>query len=351
MQERFEVIIVGGGQAGLALGYYLALQKRSFLILEGAPRIGHSWRTRYDSLRLFTLTRYHLPGLPFPGEADRYPTKDEVADYLGGYAQTFALPVRLNTVVKAVTQAEKGYRVETDGPVYLADQVVVATGPFQRPYVPALQAGLAPDLFQIHSSEYRNPAQLPAGAVLVVGAGNSGAQIAEELARTRQVYLSEGKRKPALPQQFLGKDLFWWFTRLGVMNVTVDSPMGRRMSRTDLLIGSDLMRLVKSHGVEMVGRAEQAQGRTIRFADGRTIQVESVLWATGFRPDYSWIHAQVFDERGQPRQRRGVTDCPGLYFLGLHWQHTRGSALLGWVGRDAEYLAAQIEAYQASRNY
>lgn len=343
MQERLEVIIIGAGQAGLAMGYYLKKQQRSFLILDGAPRIGDSWRARYDSLRLFTPTQYHLPGLPFPGGVGQYPTKDEVADYLETYAQTSGLPVQLNTPVRSVAQADRGYRVESGEQVYCADQVVIATGPFQRPFVPALNSRLAPEIYQVHSSAYRSPAELPPGPVLVVGGGNSGVQIAEELARTHRVYLSEGSRKPAVPQQILGRDLFWWLSRAGIMKITADSAIGQRLSQKDLLIGTSLTRLVQRYKVELLGRAEQAQGRTIRFAGGRSIQVESVIWATGFRSDYSWVHLPVFDQRGVPRHRRGVTDSPGLYFLGLQWQHTRGSALLGWIGQDAEYLAACIE--------
>ncbi len=202
--------------------------------------------------------------------------------------------------------------------------------------------GLSPGVFQIHSSEYRNPKQVPSGPVLVVGAGNSGAQIAEELARERRVYLSAGKKPPYLPQRFLGKDLFWWLYKLGLMDVTDNSRVGMRMRQNDPLIGTDLRRLVRELGVELVGRTDSARDRSISFSDGRRIEVTNIIWATGFRPDYDWIEVPVFDEKGIPIHKRGVTSAHGLYFLGLPWQHTRGSALLGGVGRDANYLAEII---------
>jgi putative flavoprotein involved in K+ transport len=343
MEKQVEVAVIGAGQAGLAMGYYLAQQGRRFVILDGAPRIGQSWRVRYDSLKLFTPAQYNnLPGLPFPAPADHYPTKDEVADYLERYAKTHRLPVQLNTRVQALKRGTDGYLIETEGETYCANQVVIATGPFQRPFTPPFATGLAAEVFQIHSSQYRNPEQLPPGPVLVVGAGNSGAQIAEELSLTRKVYLSVGTRPPYRPQRVLGRSLFWWLDKLGVMNLTRDTWLGRKLSAADPLIGTDLNKMARERGVELLGRAEKAAGKTVTFTGGRTLPVSTIVWATGFRPDFRWVQVPVFDDRGVPIHQRGVTAAPGLYFLGLRWQHTQGSGLLGGVGRDAAFLAAQI---------
>lgn len=337
---RTEVLVIGGGQAGLAMGYHLAERGVDFVVLDAAPHVGEAWRSRWDSLTLFTPARYSaLPGMAFPGEPDHYPGKDEAADYLEAYAARFGLPVRSGERVRALRAGPEGWLAETGTGRYEAAQVVVATGPFQRPLVPALGGALAPEVVQLHSASYRNPAQLPPGAVLVVGAGNSGVQIAEELSRTHRVHLAMGERMPRLPERLLGRSLFWWLERARLMDVSVDSPLGRRMSRTDTLIGKSPRMLRRSHGVRLAGRAVSASGGTVRIDDGQEIRVGSVVWATGFRPDFGWIDAPVLDARGMPVHRRGVTAAPGLYFLGLSWLHTRGSALLGWVGRDAAYLA------------
>lgn len=344
-----EVVVVGGGQAGLALGHYLARQGRDFTILEAAAEPAASWRERWDSLTLFTPARYDgLPGLPFPGDPDRYPQRNEVVEYLADYARKFELPVELNSRVHAVRRNGNGYILELAGRTLETDQVVIATGPFQVPFVPAIADGLAPEVVQIHSTEYRNPHQLPTGPVLVVGGGNTGFQIAAELAESREVHLSIGSRQMPLPQRLLGKDLFTWLASTGLMRKTVDSRFGQRMKDRDTLIGSRPRTLRRRHGVSLHGRTTGADGQTVAFADGTHVAPSTVIWATGFRLDHSWIDAPVFDEQGRVMHTRGVTASPGLYFLGLPWQHTRGSALLGWVKDDAEYLAEQIEAHRAT---
>jgi putative flavoprotein involved in K+ transport len=220
--------------------------------------------------------------------------------------------------------------------------VVVATGPFQVPFIPPPAAKLDPSVAQVHSAEYRNPQALPAGRVLVVGGGNSGFQIAEELAATRQVDLSIATAYPMLPQRRAGRDLFWWLTRLGLLRVTVSSRPGRRMSRRDFVIGTNRKRLERK-GVRFRPRLVDADGRTVRFADHSLLEdVGVVVWATGYRSDYAWIHIPGVVREGHVVHRRGVTEVPGLYFLGLSWQHTRGSALLGFVNQDAAYLADRI---------
>jgi putative flavoprotein involved in K+ transport len=346
-RNRYEIVVVGGGQAGLAMGHALARQGRRFVILDASPRVGHVWRTRWDSLTLFTPARYSaLPGLAFPGDPERYPRKDEVADYLERYVATFDLPVRLGERVVALrpTPEGAGFEIDTATARYGADQVVVATGPFQLPFVPDIAQGLSPDVVQLHSSEYRNPDRLPPGDVLVVGGGNSGVQIAAELATTRRTTLSVGARLRRLPERFLGRSVFWWLEKAGIMDITVGSRLGRRMSRTDVLIGDSPEILARERRVRVVGGVERCDGDRVYTRDGEELRVNVVVWATGFRSDYRWIEAPVLDGSGLPIHRRGVTNLPGLYFLGLPWQHTRGSALIGWVGRDAAHLADRIEA-------
>jgi putative flavoprotein involved in K+ transport len=201
-----DVVVVGGNQSGLAMAWHLAQQGLQFLVLEAGPEVGHVWRSRWDSLKLFTPAQYDaLPGMAFPAPADTYPTKDPVADYLQAYVAAFDLPVRLNARVTSLTRTDLGFEVRTTDDTVHARQVVVATGPFQVPFVPPMASGLDPSVTQLHSAGYRNPQALPQGQVLVVGGGNSGFQIAEELAATRTVDLSIATRYPMLPQRLAGR--------------------------------------------------------------------------------------------------------------------------------------------------
>jgi putative flavoprotein involved in K+ transport len=348
--DDFEVVVIGAGQAGLAMGYFLARRGRHFEILDRGDSIAAAWRERWESLTLFTPRRYNsLPGLPFPGDPDGYPTRDEVIPYLERYAETFELPIQLNSNVRRLTSDDGRFLLEVDGRTITADQVVVATGPFQTPYVPQIASRLAPDVVQMHSTGYRRPDDVPEGMVLVVGGGNTGFQIAEELSATHKTCLSVGSRQTPLPQRFLGRDLFWWLTKTRLLETTVESRLGRRLQHRDTLIGSTPRGLRHRYGVELKHRAVDASGRTVRFADGSELEVDAVIWATGYRPDHAWIDLPVFDPDGRVRHRRGVTDVSGLYLLGLTWQHTRGSALLGWVKDDAEFIAGQIEALHEAR--
>jgi putative flavoprotein involved in K+ transport len=347
--DRREVIVVGGGQAGLAIGYFLARQGRRFTILEAADAPAAAWRARWESLVLFTPVRYDsLPGLAFPGHPDAYPRRDDVVAYLDAYARHFELPVELDRRVRCIRRVDDGYLVGLDDRTCEADQVVIATGPFQVPRVPALGERLDADVVQLHSSAYRRPQDLPPGPVLVVGAGNTGFQIAQELAESCEVHLSVGSRQTPLPQRILGRDLFRYLEATGLMAKTTASRIGRRMQHRDTLIGSS-PRGARRHGVRLRGRTVDASGAQVSFSDGTRLTVSTVVWATGFGLDHSWIDAPVFDENGGLVHQRGVTSSPGLYFLGMPWQHTRGSSLLGWVKDDAEYLAHQIEAVAATK--
>ena len=347
---RYEVAVIGAGQAGLAIGHFLARQGRRFVILERADAIGAAWRERWDSLILFTPRRYDsLPGLPFPGDPDGYPTRDEVVAYLEQYAAALDLPIELGSAVRSLTKGDGHFVLELDERRIEADQVVVATGPFQQPRTPEFADELAPEVAQRRSTEYRNPVDLPPGRVLVVGGGNTGFQIAEELAGSREVHLSVGSRQPAVPQRLLGRDLFRWLDRAGLMRKSASSRIGRRMRRRDPVLVGSSPRSIARRGVRLRPRAVAASGRTIGFEDGSQLEVDAVIWATGYRPDHSWISVPAIDREGRLRHRRGVTDTPGLYLLGLSWQHTRGSALLGWVKEDAEYIAGRVGEFLADR--
>ena len=341
--ELLDVAVIGGSQAGLAMAWHLAREQLRFVVLDAAPQIGHAWRSRWDSLTLFTPAQHNaLPGMAFPGRPDTYPGKDAVAGYFQAYAAAFHLPVQLNARVTELRQTAEGFEIRTKDETYRARQVVVATGPFQVPFVPPAAQGLDGSVTQLHSASYRNPHVLPAGPVLVAGGGNSGFQIAEELATAgRQVVLSIGTKMPALPQRLAGRDLFWWLTRLRLMRVSVASRLGRRMSRRDFIIGTSRRRL-HAAGVRFRPGVAQAQGRTVGFTDGTTLAVGTIVWATGYRSDYSWIRIPGVVRDSTVTHRRGATQIPGLYFLGLSWQHTRGSALLGFVHHDAAYLAGRI---------
>jgi putative flavoprotein involved in K+ transport len=346
-----DALVIGAGQSGLAVAWHLARRKMRFLVLDAAPEVGHSWRTRWDSLRLFTPAEYSgLPGMPFPSASGTYPTKDDVADYLVRYAEQHQLPVLLDIAVERLTHTAGVFTAHTNQGALRARQVIVATGAFQRPVIPAMASALAPDVTQLHSSEYRNPGQLPQGRVVVVGAGNSGLQIALELAATRHVTVAVGTKQKMVPQRPFGRDLFWWLTKTGLINRTVSSPMVRLMQRRggDLVIGTSQHMLTQA-GIGMRPRLNDAEGRAVSFADGTTLEIEGVLWATGFRPDYTWIDIPGLARGDSLTHQRGVTEVPGLYFVGLPWQHTRGSALLGFVGQDAAWIADRVTSNHAAR--
>lgn len=342
-----DVLIIGGGQAGLALGYFLKQAGVDFAIVDAGPEIGHSWRARWDSLRLFTPAQYaSLPGTPFPAPADSYPGRDQVAEYLAAYADRHALSVRPNTAVTRLTRSSGRYVASTQvGERIDAERVVVATGPFSKPFTPSASADFAPEVVQLHTAQYRNPDQIPGGQVLVVGGGNSGFQIAAELAASgRRTVLAEGRHNACVPQRPLGRDIFWWQDRLGLIRVTADSRLGQRMKDNDgTVIGSTRAGL-RRRGVSLRPRLISAAGRTARFADDTTSTVDAVVWATGFTIDDTWIELpEALDDRGRLIHDRGVVaTAPGLFTIGRPWQHTTGSALLGFVQHDARWLAEQL---------
>jgi putative flavoprotein involved in K+ transport len=345
--ERYETVVIGGGQAGLAVGHHLADRDVDFVILSDESRVGDNWRRRWDSLRLFTPAQYSaLPGMHFPAPPHYLADKEEVADYLERYVDRFDLPVRLGSRVQRVSWDGERYALslDGDGAFIEADNVVVATGAFQRPRIPALAERLSRDIHQLHSSQYQNPFTLPDGPALVVGAGNSGAQIALELARYRKVWLA-GRDTGHLPRRLLGRDIFQWLWPV-MTRATLDTRIGRRLrvrarAGGDALIGIPERELTQA-GIVRVGRLDAERGG-LPVCGGEVVAPRVIVWCTGFAPDYSWIDLPVFGDDGFPRHVRGVvSEAPGLFFLGLRFQHRMTSSLIGGVGQDAEFIAAQV---------
>jgi putative flavoprotein involved in K+ transport len=345
--EMLDVLIIGGGQAGLALGYQLQQTRQCFQIVARQARTGDNWRSRYDSLTLFTPRAYSaLPGLALSGDPNGYPTKDEFAAYLEKYAEQFQLPLRLGVNIQRLEQRNSGFWAMTgDGQRLLARQVVLATGPFQQVKIPRLAQQLADDICQLTAVQYRNPGQIPPGAVLVVGDGASGRDIAAELSGTHRVLLATGRPRRLLPERILGRSSWWWLDKLGILRLPAESLLGRRIRRADPFPnrGNDLASL-RRRGIQVMGRLLGAHGRSITFADGETARIDAVIWATGFRDESDWVAIPaVKDVQGNFIQRQGISPVTGLYFIGRSWQRTRGSALVLGVGEDARRLAAQLQ--------
>jgi putative flavoprotein involved in K+ transport len=349
-EESFHTIVIGGGQAGLAVGHLLAQLGENFIILDKYSRSGDAWRYRWESLHLFTPSQFDsLPGLPFQKLKNYFPSKDEVADYLEEYARHFNLPIHHNFCVENLNRNHQGYQISASGIQYSARNVIIATGPYQLPYIPSFSSQLSPGIIQLHSSTYINPQQIPVKSVLVVGAGNSGSEIALELSKTgKQVWLS-GRDVGRVPANSpLGKlldgRLIWWF-----MNhvLTIETPIGRKMQASIVHHGTPLGRAnreeIATAGVILSPRLSGAISGRPQLEDGQTLDAEGVIWATGFRPDYRWINLQIFDENGYPIHSKGVVkEAPGLYFIGLPFQSGLSSSLLGGVGKDASFIAAEV---------
>jgi putative flavoprotein involved in K+ transport len=351
MSRHFETVIIGGGQAGLATGHHLARRDRPFVILEANDRIGDNWRRHYDSLRLYSPARFDgLPGWAAPMEPWTFPGKDELADYLEEYARRLELPVICNARVDLLCRDGDGYLVRAGAHRLTADNVVVASGTFQEPIVPDFAAQLDPGIVQMHSSEYRNPSQLAAGPVLVVGASHSGADIALEVAARHATVLA-GRINGELPFDIEGRvahvalPVLW---RVANHVLTMRTPVGRKARAKIRAHGGPLLRVKRAHlrnaGVDHVeARVEGVRDGRPLLEDGRVLDVANVIWCTGFGKDVSWIDIPVSGEDGWPEQTRGVVkSAPGLYFVGLPFLYSFASMLVGGVGRDAERVAEHI---------
>jgi putative flavoprotein involved in K+ transport len=355
--ERFDTVVVGGGHAGLATGYHLAKRGRSFVILDASKRIGDSWRKRWDSLRLYSPASYDgLPGMRFPARRASFPTTHEMADYLEAYATRFELPVRTGTAVDALANDGEHYVVTTAERTFEANTVVVATGVMQKPVVPGFALELDPRIRQLHSSDYRNLSQLQEGAVLVVGASHSGADIAYEAASEHETILSgrDTGQIPASVETRRGRLGFRVLFFVGSHVLTADTPLGRKMRPHIRHGGAPLLRYRKADllaaGVERVlARTVGVQGGRPALDDGRVLDVRNVIWCTGFRPDYSWIHLPLeLGDDGYPVQYRGVVDsAPGLYFVGMLFLHSFTSMLIGGARRDTERVVKHLVAQPA----
>jgi putative flavoprotein involved in K+ transport len=353
--EHIETVIIGGGQAGLSVGHHLARRGRPFLILDANQRVGDAWRKRWDSLRLFTPARYDaLAAVPFPAPARSFPTKDQVADYLEAYATRFQLPVLTGARVDRLSSDDGRFVVAVGDRSWEADNAVVAMSSFQVPRVPPFATGLSPDIVQLHSAGYRNPSQLREGGVLVVGAGNSGAEIALEVASRHPTWLA-GKESGHVPFRIEGAAARFVFQPLlfrvvGHRVLTVDTPIGRRMRPRLLSHGAPLVRVkpkdLAAAGIQRVPRVVGVREGRPLLADQRVLEVANVIWCTGFGPEFSWIDLPVFGENAdEPMHYRGVVASqPGLYFVGLHFLYAMSSGFLPGVDRDAEHIVHAILA-------
>ena len=354
--ERIETVVVGGGQAGLSVGYHLAQRGLRFVILDAHERIGDSWRKRWDSLRLFTPARFNgLDGMPFPGPGSSFSTKDEVADYLETYAARFRLPARTGVQVRRLSRNGARFLVDAEPWLFEADNVVVAMGSYQLPRLPVFAGSLDPDIVQLHSGAYRNVAQLREGRVLVVGVGNSGAEIALDVAAFRPTWLAgtESGRVPFNHGGALAGHLFLplMFRVIGHRILTVRTPVGRKMRPKLLSHAAPLVRVkpadLAAAGIQRVSRVVGTREGFPVFEDEGVLPVENVIWCTGFRPDFSWIDLPVFGGQDkdpkEPIHVRGiVADEPGLYFVGLAFLYAMSSGFLPGVGRDAEHVVKHI---------
>jgi len=357
--NRTHTIVIGGGQAGLTVGYYLKQRGIPFLILDAHQRVGDAWRNRWDSLRLFTPSRYSgLPGMPFPTRDGASPTKDEMADYLEAYAEAFDLPVLCGVQVDRLSKQGNTFLVYSGSRRWEAQNVVVAMTNYQVPSIPAFASDLEPSIHQLHSHNYRNPSQLKSGDVLVVGAGNSAADIAQEVSRSHRTWMS-GKESGHIPWRvdtLAGRLIFSRIFRLVFHHVlTLDTPIGRK-ARPKMLHGAAPLVRVKpkdliAAGVERVPRVAGVSAGKPLLDDGRTLAVKNVIWCTGYQPGFSWINIPIFDHHGLPNHERGVVpSVSGLYFVGLQFQYAMSSSTLLGVARDAEFIVnALVERAQTSR--
>ena len=344
LNQDAAVVIVGAGQAGLAMAQALTdrglAPQEDIVVVDAATPETLAWHQRWDSLKLFTPAWYSgLPGLAMPGDPSRYPLASDVADYLDSYRAHVGVVPGWGVRAQALHTGSPSRLVVTTNQGDLTARVVVAaSGPFSMPRLPAFADRSMPGGASLHSDLYRNPGQLPPGPVLVVGSGNTGLQIARELAHTHSVSIARGAKQRQLPQQWLGVDLFRWLKVTGMLAVPVTTPLGRRMASKDTIVGPGVSDLAKS-GVQILPRAVDAEGDVIVFEDAGRRTFETVIWATGYRPGFGWLPADLVQD-GRIRQRDGATAIKGLFVIGSSWQRTRGSALLGGVGDDARRVAS-----------
>lgn len=345
-----DTVVIGAGQAGLTMAYRLRSTGRDFVVLDADERIGDCWRQRYDSLRLFSLPRNaSLPGWRIP--VSTFPTRDQFADYLEAYARRFQLPVRCGQRVSSVMQDGSDFVVTTDSASFLARNVIVATGAHRRPVLPEVAAELDPSIRQLSSLDYRNPGQLAPGRVLVVGAANSGTDVALDAAAAGHPVTLAGRHPGQVPIDIdtLSGRLVVPFIMFAFRHVlTLRTPLGRRFHAAHAGHGVGLVRNkvadLEAAGIEQVGRIERAIDGLPATGDGSTVEAATVVWCTGSVPDHRFLELPVFDEAGRPLHERGVSPLEGLYFLGLSFQFAVASEQIGGVDRDARYLLRRLRS-------
>lgn len=349
--ERFDTVVIGGGQAGLTTGYYLKKAGRDFVILDASERVGDAWRNRWDSLRLFTPARFDgLPGMKFPASGSTFPTKDEMADFLATYAKAFDLPVRNGIRVERLSRPGDRYVIRAGDDVYEADNVVVAMGRYQAPKTPPFASELAPEIRQLHSSEYRNLGQLQDGPALVVGLGNSGADIGLEVAKDRPTFIA-GKEFAVIPfriETFVARNLLLRIVRfVGHRVLTIRTPIGRKAKPILLTKAAPLIRVkpkdLVAAGAERVGRIVGVKGGLPITDDGQVLDIDNIIWCTGYRPGLPWLDLPVIGEHGIPEQRAGISqDHPGLYFVGMEFEYSQTSETITGMPRDARRVVKHL---------
>ena len=346
-QYKTNTLVIGAGQAGLAVAYYLQSTSLSYLLLDRNERIGDSWRQRYDSLSLFTSRAFSaLPGVVLDGDPDGYATRDEIANYFERYAQHFGFPVHLNQSIQTLEKTPTGFQATTiRGDIYSSDIVIIATGAFQEARVPQMSQDFVPDVRQFTAQNYRNPKQIPDGKVLIVGDGASGRDFAQELIQTHSVLLATGRSRRLFPEKLFGKSIWWWLDKSGLLYARSDSIIGRIMQKTDPFPARGRRRqTLNEKGVEILPYLTSVDGDTVRFANGHVDRVTSVIWAIGYRDNSDWVAIpSVKDNNGNFIHEEGISPVDDLYFIGRSWQRTRGSALITGVGDDAYYLIQQIQ--------
>jgi putative flavoprotein involved in K+ transport len=352
--ESIPTVIIGGGQAGLVMGYHLQRLGEPFVILDAQPRIGDTWRNRWDSLRLFTPPKLSsLPGWPM--QLSTFPTHDEMADYLEAYAHHFNLPVRSGVRVNQLSRSAEGFRLATPQGELQAERIVVATGGYNTPFTPDFAGELAPEIRQLHSAAYRNPSQLE-GAVLVVGAGNSGAEIALEAVKSGHPTWLAGRHPGQVPFRLETRRAGVLLPIVGFVFrkvLTLDTPMGRKVRRPRIEHGHNLVRTklsdLQAAGVRRVGRIDHVRNGLPVTQDDDVLEPATVVWCTGYRTDYSWIDFPVAGEDGYPINERGVSPERGLYFLGLEFQYAFASATITGLDQDARHLVRAMAKQPSAR--
>lgn len=341
-----DFVVIGAAQAGLSMAYYLDRLGKNYLVVDKEDEVGASWLNRWDSLTLFTPSEFNnLPGMDFPAKKGYYPNKEEVADYFKQYVKRFNIQIQLNTLISGVHKKQGIFTLKHENGELETRNLVIATGPFHIPYTPSFSKKISEDIFQIHSNFYKNPQQLQEGAAMVVGAGDSGFQILDEISDSeRSTYFSGATDVQVLPQEILGKTLWWWFTKTGFLSFSRKSWIGRKIIKSrQPVIGTDVKGILNRDNVKPVGNTINAEGKTIVTENKKITDLKNIVWATGYRPNFSWIDGLELTKDGYPKHDRGISNIKGLYFIGLPWLHTRGSATLGGIRKDAEYITNYIK--------